>query len=258
MAGTKPELIPECFSSHSKGSVAKIEVTGGLLKAIKKNTGKTRVEMGRALNISEKWYGLIESGEKKVSQKIKEKARSRFRKDINEILENEKTNVYLADPDLLEEFLEFAGQSNLRKKHQREKSNNTLLKIESLTLGLEPKGGIEEMADLRSMLLPDDLEKAKIYLAAFDTDFESKAGSPENRESLTAVRWFLKTMNHVFSQRGNPQISKTDLFQYRKALLPEDRKNLMDVAKRVDESNGITEESEDSMVYAWKLLIGLN
>ncbi|MCP4749976.1 MAG: helix-turn-helix domain-containing protein [Proteobacteria bacterium] len=236
--------------------MANIEITAELLKAIKKRTGKTRREMGRILNISEKWYGLIESGEKKISLKIKERARTRFRKEIESTLENEKVNVYLADPTLLEEFLEYARKNKLQKKTKRKNSNNALLKIESLALGFHGSGSTEEIAQLRSQLLSDDLEKAKIYLAAFDTDFDPKTPPPEKQESINAVRWFLKTMNRVFSEEKDIQVSELDILKHRRNLLPDDRQRLIAVAMKVDESNSISEDQADSMVRAWKLLIG--
>jgi len=238
--------------------VATIEITGGLLKAIKKRTGRTRKEMSQALNISEKWYGLIESGDKEISQKIKELAQKRFRKEIQEIFDNEKVNVYLADPDMLAEFLEFARKRNLQKKLKRKKSNEALLKIESLALGFHSDSSPEEISTLRSQLLPDDLERAKIYLAVFETDFNAKTTPANRQESIEAVRWFLRTMNQVFSDTDDVQISESDIFHYRQYLLPDDREKLIDVARKVDESHDITENQEESMVSAWKLLIGEN
>jgi len=65
-------------------------------------------------------------------------------------------------------------------------------------------------------------------------------------------------MNQVFSDTDDVQISESDIFHYRQYLLPDDREKLIDVARKVDESHDITENQEESMVSAWKLLIGEN
>jgi DNA-binding XRE family transcriptional regulator len=238
--------------------VANIEITGGLLKAIKKRTARTQVEMGRALEISEKWYGLIESGEKEISSKVKERVRSRFKKEITDILANEKVNVYLADPSLLEEFLEFSRRTKLQKEIKRKESTDALLKIESLVLGIQEPQSDEKIAALRTHLNPEDLERAKIYLAAFDSGFTSTAISPEKVKSAEAAKWFLKTMNQVFSESEPENISEEDLSRHRRNLLVEDEQKLIEVACRVDDSNHISENQDESMVTAWKLLIGIN
>ena len=242
--------------SPSGDEVATIEVTGGLLKAIKKRTGRTRKEMGQLLDISEKWYGLIESGEKEISRKVKDKAQIQFEKEIEEILRNEKVNIYMADPDLLEEFLVFARKTKLQKEIRRKQSNDALLKVETLALGFDKQHPEIDISTLRSQLLPDDLEKARIYLAAFDANFDSGSALPENQASIESVKWFLKTMNHIFSEAESVQISASEIEHHRRCILPGDRQRLIEVAQRVDDANHISENQDESMVSAWKLLLG--
>ena len=206
----------------------------------------------------EVWYGLIESGEKEISTKVKERARARFQKEITEILANEKVNVYMADPNLLEEFLEFSRRTKLQKEIKRKKSTDALLKIESLVLGFQESKSDETVSTLRSRLLPVDLDRARIYLAAFDSGFTSPTTSTEKAKSTEAAKWFLKTMNQVFSESEPETISEVDLSRHRTNLLPEDEQKLIEVARRVDESNDISENQDESMVAAWKLLIGKN